>query len=153
MPHYTTFSLRDYSEETSTFSVNVGAITAISIAGFLTQFGNLKTALGNIVLGVLGKEKIVLDDTVLSNDAPASTSAQVELKFMFSYEGNTSKKRFQFEVPTPDLSKVLPGSDMVDLADADIAAFVTAVETIGRSPDSDTEEITVLDARLVGRNR
>lgn len=153
MPHYTSFSVRDYSEETSTFRLNVGALTALSLPGFLTAFGNLKTGVTNIILGVLGKEKIVMDDTVLSNAAPADSAAQVELKFLFSYEGDTSKKKFQFEVPTPDTSKIIAGSDMVDVADVDVAAFITAVEAIGRSPDSDVETITVLDARLVGRNR
>jgi hypothetical protein len=69
-----------------------------------------------------------------------------------SYEGDTSKKKFRSEIPTPDTSKVIAGTDEVDMSDTDIAAYVTALETIGRSPDSDTETITVLGMRLVGRN-
>lgn len=152
MPHYGTLSVRDYSDETSTTRVNFGAVTAVSIGGLLTQWGNLRTAMGNIILGVIGKEQLVMDSTVLSNDQPAASEAQVELKFQFTYEGDTSKKKFRIEVPTPDTDKVLPGTDIVDLTDTDVAAFVTAFEAIGRSPDSDTETITVLDARLVGRN-
>lgn len=152
MPHYGTVTVRDYSSETSTTRLNFGAVTAVSIAGLLTQWGSWKTALGNIILGVLGKETLVMDSTVLDNDSPTASDAQVELKFLFTYEGDTSKKKFRFEVPTPDTSKVLPGTDIVDITDSDIAAFITATETLGRSPDSDTETITVLDARLVGRN-
>jgi hypothetical protein len=45
------------------------------------------------------------------------------------------------------------GSDQVVLADAgEMAAFVTAFEAIGRSPDDDEETVTVLRARIVGRN-
>lgn len=152
MPHYGTVSVRDYSDETSVTRLNFGAVTAVSIAGLLTQWGAWRTALSNIVLGVLGKETLVMDSTTLSNEAPTDSNAQVELKFMFTYEGDTSKKKFRFEVPTPDTSKVIPGSDMVDMTDSDIAAFVTATEALGRSPDSDLETITVVDARLVGRN-
>lgn len=152
MPHYGTLTVRDYSEETSTSRFNFGAITAVSLPGFLTQWGNLRTAVGNIILGVLGKEQLVMDSTVLSNDAPTDSAAQVELKFMFTYEGNSSKKKFRVEVPTPDTSKVIPGTDLVDMTDTDIAAFVTAFEAVGRSPDDDQETINVIEGRLVGRN-
>lgn len=152
MPHYGTVSVRDYSDETSTTKLHFGAVTAISIAGLLTQWGNFKTAMGNIILGVIGREQLVMDNTVLSNDSPTDSNAQVELKFMFTYEGDTSKKKFRFEVPTPDTSKVLPGTDIVDITDTDVAAFITAAEALGRSPDSDTETITITDVRLVGRN-
>jgi len=150
--HYGTFTILDYSEEKSTFRFNFGAITAVSLPGFLTNFGALRTALGNIILGTVQKEAWVGDSTVLDNTPPASSNAQVELKFLVTYEGDTTKKKFRHEIPTPDTSKVLPGTDIVDLTDADVAAYVAAFETIGRSPDNDTETVTVLDMRLVGRN-
>lgn len=150
--HYGTFTILDYSEEKSTFRFNFGAITAVSLPGFLTNFGALRTALGNIILGTVQKEAWVGDSTVLDNTPPASSNAQVELKFLVTYEGDTTKKKFRHEIPTPDTSKVLPGTDIVDLTDTDVAAYVAAFETIGRSPDNDTETVTVLDMRLVGRN-
>jgi hypothetical protein len=150
--HYGTFTILDYSEEKSSFRFNIGAITAISLPGFLTNFGALRTALGGIILGTVNKEAWVGDSTVLSNVPPADSNAQVELKFLLSYEGDTTKKVFRNEIPTPDTSKVIAGTDQVDMADTDIAAYVTAFETIARSPDSDTETVTVLDMRLVGRN-
>lgn len=152
MPHYGTLSVRDYSDETSTTRLNFGAITVVSLPGFLTQWGAFRTSMANIIRGVIGKEKLVLDDTVLDNASPADSSAQVELKFMFTYEGDVSKKKFRIEVPTPNTDKIIPGTDQVDLTDTDVAAFVTAMEAVGRSPDSDTETISVVDARLVGRN-
>jgi len=150
---YGTFSILDYSEETSSFRFNFGAITAVSLPGFLTNFGNLRTALGNIITGTIKKEAWVGDSTVLSNVPPVDSNAQVELKFLLTYEGDTSKKVFRQEIPTPDTSKVVAGTDKVDLTDTDIAAYVTAFETIARSPDSDVETVTVLDMELVGRNR
>lgn len=151
--HYGNVQIRDASNEVSTTSLNFGAITIISLPGLLTQWGNFKTTLGNIIKGILGKEQLVMDSTVLSNDVPVDSTAQVELKFQFSYEGNTSKKKYRFEVATPDTDKLVPGTDLVDMTDADVAAFVTAVETLAKTPDDDTEGITILSGRLVGRNR
>jgi hypothetical protein len=151
--HYGTFSILDYSEETSSWAFNFGAITAISLPGFLTNFGALRTSLGNIITGTIKKEAWVGDSTVLSNVPPVDSNAQVELKFLLSYEGDTSKKVFHSEIPTPDTSKLIPGTDEVDLTDTDIADFVTDFETIGRTPDDDTETVTVLGMHLVGRNR
>lgn len=150
--HYGTFTIQDYSEEKSTFRFNFGAITAVSLPGFLTNFGALRAALGNIILGTIQKEAWVGDSTVLNNTPPASPNAQVELKFLVTYEGDTTKKKFRHEIPTPDTSKVIAGTDIVDLTDPEVAAYVTAFETIGRSPDNDQETVTVLDMRLVGRN-
>jgi hypothetical protein len=152
VPHYGNLTVRDYSDETSNFRVNFGAVTAVSIAGLLTEWGNLRTAVTNVILGIIGKESLVMDSTVLDNTTPASQNAQVELKWLLSYEGNTSKKKFSVEIPTPNTSKLVPGTDMADLADTDVAALVTAFETVARTPDSDVETVNVLDMRLVGRN-
>jgi hypothetical protein len=150
--HYAGVSVLDYSEETSSTSFSIGAITAVSIAGFLTQFGNWKTALGNIILGTVSKDRWVGDATDISNTPPVDTNAQIELKWMVSYEGATTKKRFRQELPTADTSKLIPGTDMADLTDTDVAAYVTAFEAVAKSPDDDTEGVNVLDITLVGRN-
>lgn len=150
--HYGTFTVLDASEETSSTKFYFGAITALTIAGFLTQFGALRTALGNIIKGTIQKEAWTGDSTVLSNAAPSDSTAQIELKWLVSYEGNTSKKKFRTELPTPDTDKLIPGTDKADLTDTDIAAYVTAFEAIAKSPDDDTEAVNVLDITLVGRN-
>lgn len=150
--HYAGVSVLDYSEESSSTSFSIGAITAVSIAGFLTQFGNWKTALSNIILGTVSKDRWVGDATDISNTPPASPTAQIELKWLVTYEADTTKKKFRQELPTADPSKVIPGTDMADLTDGDVAAYVTAFETVAKSPDNDTESVSVLDMRLVGRN-
>lgn len=150
--HYGTFTVQDFSEEKSPVRFSFGGVTAVNIAGFLTQFGQLRTALTNIITGVVQKEKWVGDDTVLDNTPPTDQNAQIELKWLLTYEGASSKKKYRQEIPTPDLTKLIPGTDMADMTDTDIAAYVTAFETIGKTPDDDTEAVNVLDMRLVGRN-
>jgi len=150
--HFGTFTILDYSEEKSPTSFSFGGVTALNIAGFLTQFGNLRTAIGNIITGVVGKEQWVGDSTVLTNVPPTDSTSQIELKWLVTYEGASTNKKFRYEIPTPDTSKLVPGTDLADMTDTDIAAYVTAVEAIAKSPDDDTEGINVLDMRLVGRN-
>lgn len=150
--HFGTFTILDYSEEKSPTSFSFGGVTALNIAGFLTQFGNLRTAITNIITGVVSKEKWVGDSTDLTNVPPADSASQVELKWLVTYQGATSNKKFRYEIPTPDTSKLIPGTDLADMTDTDIAAYVTAIESIAKSPDDDAEAIDVLDMRLVGRN-
>ena len=150
--HFGTFTILDYSAESSPTSFSFGGVTALNIAGFLTQFGNLRTAITNVITGVVKKEKWVGDDTVLTNTPPTDSTSQIELKWLVTYEGATTKKKFHYEIPTPDTTKLVPDTDAADMTDTDIAAYVTAVETIAKSPDDDTEGINVLDMRLVGRN-
>lgn len=153
MPHYSTFTLLDYSDEKSTVTIHNGAITSVSIAGFLTNFGALRDAIDDITLGTLQKEKWVGDDEVLSNVLPTNVFAQRELKALVIYEGNTSQKKFSIEIPTFDpTGRMIAGTDLIDLTNTEVAAFVTAFETIARTPDSDTETVNVLEMRLVGRN-
>lgn len=152
MPHFLSFGIRDYSNEISRVRIFHGAITAASIAGYLTQVGTLRTAIAALVLGVVASESITMDSTALSNATPASPSAQRELKLQFNYEGDTTHKKFRFELATGDPAVVLAGTDVVDLANSEVAAVITAFEAIGRSPDDDEETVTVTDVRLVGRN-
>lgn len=150
--HYYQFDILDYSEETSGSKIHFGAVTAINIAGVLAQLGNLRNAITGLVKGTLKKDMWVGDSTQRSNTPPTDPTAQVELKLRFDYEGATNKKRYRIELPTADPAVCLPNSDQVDMAHPDVAAFVTAFETIGRTPDDDTEGVEVLGARLVGRN-
>lgn len=149
------FTLLDHSMEKSNVQFYAGDITAVSLPGFLTEFGALRTAIENITIGTMHKEEWVGDRTVLSQTQPASAFAQRENKFLVVYRGDTSLKLFSLEIPTPDLALagLFPtAGDKVDLAQAQIAAFVTAFEQIARSPDSDLETVTVQEIRYVGRN-
>lgn len=156
MTHYNIINIRDKGGELSGQKVYNGAITVTSLPGFLTDFGALKTATENLVLGELASEVLVMDNTVLSNALPASNFAQREIKLLIRYRGNTNGKNYQLEIPTPDLAALTftAGSgDFVDItAGTVMPAWVTAFETIARAPDDDTENVTVDSAQVVGRN-
>lgn len=155
MPHLSKFTINDRSGEKSNHTLYNGAITAGSLPGFLTDFGAYRTALEAIILGNVTQEEWVGDRTQLTEAIPASNFAQRELKLLIRYVGDTSGGIHTLEIPTPDLANLTidPSTDLVDLADGGImAAWVTAFQTIARTPDDDTETVTVQSARVVGRN-
>lgn len=153
MPHISSWQFLDYSREKSDAAMFTGAITALTIAGFLTAFGGMRTALDAITTGTLAKEQWVGDNTVLSTTPPTDENSQRELKWLVVYSGDTTHKTFQMTIPTADpVGRLVPGTDLADLSETDMAAFVTAFEAFARTPDSDTETVTVQQVRLVGRN-
>ena len=150
---YSTFTLLDFSGEKSAVTINNGAITSVSLPGFLTEFGQMRTAIDDITAGTLHKEAWVGDNTVLSNTRPANVFAQRELKWLVRYQGNTSQKVFTLELPTADpTGRLVAGTDLADIANAEVAAFITRFNSFARTPDDDTETVTFLEMRLVGRN-
>jgi len=150
----TTLTYLDHTGEKSAVRVFNGAINAGTYAGYVTAYGDLETALAGITIGTLAQRMVNTATTTVSQTPPADVDAQRERKWLVTYQGDTSLKLFRLEIPCADLSggHLIANDDKADLADADIAAFVTAFETIARSPDSDTETVTVLSIRHVGRN-
>lgn len=154
--HYTVTTFRDIDGELSTFQLNNGAITSTSIAGFLADYGNLKNALEALSLAVLAKDQWVGDRTVIDDSLPTNNFAQRELKLKFTMIGDNGGAPFYRTLPAPDLSliTIIPNSGgAVDLtAGTELPAVITAIEAIGRHPDSDQETVTVTRVEVVGRN-
>jgi len=150
---YSLFTLKDFSDENSTVKIYNGAVTAVSIAGFLTAFGGMRDAVDDITLGTMHKEQWVGDNTVISQIPPTNVFAQRELKWLVTYQGDTTNNIHTLTIPTADpTGRLVPGTDLADLTDTEMAAFVTAFEAFARTEDSDLETVTVLEIRLVGRN-
>lgn len=151
--HESIFTILDYSNEKSTTKIHNGDITAVSIAGFLTQFGALRDAIADIIRGEIATEAWVGDRTVLTSTPPTDEEASREAKWLVRYVGNTSDKVYTLEIATPlKTGNMLPMSDFADLTSTDMAAFVTAFEALARTPDDDTETVTVQSIQFVGRN-
>lgn len=151
--HYSVFTQLDFSGEKSLTRIYNGAITAVSIAGFLTEFGQMKDAINAITLGTMAQEMWVGDNTDLSNVLPTNVFAQRELKWLVVYEDDTSKNVYTLTLPCADpTGRLIAGTDLADLAQTEVAAFVTRFESFARSPESDVNTVTVLRIQLVGRN-
>jgi len=147
-----TITINDYSNEKSSFQVNSIVLTAGNFAAESTEAAALVSAVEALTIGEVVKQtlnQIVLDAPAI----PSNVYAQREVKWSVAYQGDTSGKLFNVEIAAPDLTdNLVDNTDLADLSSTDWAAFVTAFEAFARSPDDLTETVTVISARLVGRN-
>lgn len=148
---------RDYSGELRTIqNMYSGEITAVSIAGFLTEFGALTAALDAVTLGVRASESWG-EQTIVSNDRPAGKDAQIESEMLVSLQGATTEAPFSFRIPTIDYTAFNyadpPAGDTVILsgagASAATTALITAIEDLLRAPWDETENVVVVGMRVV----
>jgi len=144
--------ITDYSNEKSNFNVTSITANAGNLAAQQTAAAALVAAIEDLTIGDLTKQIMQLE-IVNSPSIPSNPYAQREVKWLVQYVGDSSGKIFSIEIAAPDLTdNTLPNSDIADLTSTDWAAFVTAFESYVRSPDNGTETVTVLKAKVVGRN-
>jgi len=153
MPAVNTFTYKDYSSESSVVSVESTALTAANFDAQETLRAALETAMETILIGVLQKTSKG-NRTDESADLPASSAAQRENKFLVSYHDDTfPTRKLSIELPCPDVENedyFLGNTDLIDLEDTDIAAFVTAFEAFVLAPWTGNA-VSVDKITLVGR--
>jgi len=149
----------DYSEERSTSGVGVGAVTAVSLPGLLTNIAAYITAIDAITIGTITFDALQAYRTPRGSLPPTDPNAQRERAFRVFYADTLPffddpvnaipnegfGKVFHFDVPTANfgLADLFPlNTDQADLAQTQIAAFVTALEAMARSPYGGTIEVT-----------
>jgi len=146
------FQITDYSNEKSSFGVTSITANAGNLAAQQTAAAALFAAVEDLSIGEVTKQSmnLIIYDTPA---IPTSPYAQRELKWLVQYVGDSSGKIFSIEIAAPDITdNVVENTDVADLGSTDWVAFVTAFESYVRSPDNGTETVTVIGARLVGRN-
>lgn len=168
MPGRLGFTLLDYSKEKGSTSIATGEVTAVSLPGLLTQVGALRSAIDGITLGTISNERMTVFDTQLSVIPPTDPHAQVERVWLVRYADNLPffdaplnaipnegfQQVFTFTIPTADIAaagRLVSGTDMANLGESGMQAFVAAFEAVGRSPYGGT--VDVLEIRHVGRKR
>lgn len=136
----------------SSFGVTSVTGTAGNLTAELALAAALSSAVENLTIGHLDKYGYTIP--VLDNPiTPSNVYAQREMKWLVSYTGDTSGKTFQVEIAAPDLTgNTIANTDMADLTSTDWVAFIAAFEDYARSPDNGTETVTVVSAKIVGRN-
>lgn len=147
---------RDYSGETKSIRLYSGEITAVSIAGFLSDFGDLQTALAAVVLGELAKTAWG-EETIVSNDRAGVKDAQIETELLVRVQGATTEAPWSFRIPTVDYTAFNyadpPAGDQVIIsgagASAATTALITALEAVAKMPDDETEAIVVVGMEVV----
>lgn len=149
--HNFSITYLDHSGEKSTSRGHMGPITVGTIAGFLTQFGTLKTAQQALSLGAMVADSWTGDSTAYSAAPPADVNAQRERKWRVDVQDTVNLSRFRYEIPCALIAgQLLTGTDKADISTAEWAAFIAAFEAMAKSPDGNA--VNVLGATLVGRN-
>lgn len=157
----------DYSQEKSTSQVGVGSVTAVSLPGLLSDIADYVAAVDAITIGTITFDSLQAYRTARGVTPPTDVNAQRERVFRVFYQDSLPffddptnlipnagfGKQFHFDIPTAnfELANLFPvNSDEADLDQAAIATFVTALETMARSPYGGT--ITVTKIIGTGRN-
>ena len=133
-----------------------GELTAVSLPGFLTQFGALQTALDGVTMGNRSAQAWG-EETVVTNAMPGDTDASVATELLVRYRGATTEKPYSFLIPTADYSALNwsspPNGDTAIIsgagASAATTALVTALEALCKTPDNDAEAIVVTGIHIV----
>lgn len=155
MPGHVNFSILDSSGETSRVGFHLNDINAANYEGTTGdlpgQFvGELRLAMNPLILGNHLKRTVVSDVYTDPATLPAP-GAMREIKARFTYRDTVNARLGSFEVPTFDsASYASQGTDVIDLTQADLAAFVSAVESSTVSRDGNG--IQIVSAEVVGRN-
>lgn len=151
--HFGSLTYMDHTGERSSMQFNFGAITPTSLAGFLSQFGDLRNATNAITLGTLVADQWVGDRTVYSNTRPTDPNAQRERKFLVIYEDTVTLARYRIEIPTADYSLVTfgpNGDDIILPTSGPVKTWIDAFEALCRSPEGNP--VNVIAMKGVGRN-
>lgn len=161
MPSQLSLTYIDHGGERAVMTGNIPVVTAANLAATNTLVNNLVAAIDDIIFGNLNKRTmsvIVLGSAAL----PASEEAQREEKWLIKYRDVTATlaagvtnpyfgKQFVTSIGTAELTAHLGvNSDFADLAETEIAAFVTAFEAFARSPAGGAVDVTAIEH--VGRN-
>jgi hypothetical protein len=148
-----TTSWIDYSLEPSNSKVTITQITAANIVATLALVDTLIAAMQAITLGQLAKSKVTARDQEEDTVTPTEANAQRERKWLVRYHDTVTNKKYRLEIPTADIGSgnLNTNSDEANLADTQVAAFVTAFEAVAKDPDTGLNTVEVDKIEHVGK--
>lgn len=162
MPTQVSVTYLDYSRETANVQLNTENIIAANFDAQATALNDLLTAAAAICNGVINK-RVTNIVTPGSGAAPALPTAQREYKWLIGFTDSTATlaagvdnplygRNFTVTLPTAEATsgRMQTNSDQANLADTDMAAFITAFEAFARSPSGGVPDVQYI--KLVGRN-
>lgn len=149
---YLAVTIRDHSNELSTFQVRVDDQAGADVWTVVTGLGSaLEALVEDLIIGTLAS--IVYRQDAIADDpsTPANGFAQRENGLRLFYHDDDNGKKYNLTIATPDSGTLaVPGTDEVPLAQTDVAALVTWLESNMLSPEGNA--IVIDKAVLVGRN-
>jgi len=148
------FRYQDFSQEKSVATFGTRQATSANFDTITAEISSLLAALQGITVGNVNTTRFVAQANSVTPGAPASPSAQRELKWLMQLTDDSTGAKIQREVPTADIvtaGLLIAGTDQADLSDAAWVAVKAAIDGIFINPDTGNT-VTLVGARLVGRN-
>jgi len=135
-------TLVDRDNEASTVSVHATALTAGNFAAEDVKADALIAAIEDVTLMVVTKDSRIAVETKFTPTLPTDPYAQRGIKWLVRC-GDTSGNPVVFHIPGANLglAGILSGENM-DLASAQGAALVTAIEAYVKSNDGEAVTVT-----------
>lgn len=148
-------TIRDASNELSTFSVNVGVVTAINLTAKLSLWNDFQNATVGIILGNLANSKATLFNNPINPNTPTNQVAQKEWKWAVHYHDNTDVfgalqnvffgRHYVVSIACPDPALLIEGTDLMDLTSTAGAEFVTSFEETALAPSGGAAKIDYIE--------
>lgn len=147
-----TLQYNDYDGERSTVNVPCDVLTSTGFTQFEIDVTALRTAISDISLGLAVGYKYGNEYQLLpAGQQSTNPLSQRELKWKVNCEDVVEMKPWHFTIPAPDLTHLDEANrGFADLTGTDMAAFVTAAETVVKSPYGN--DCHIVSVELVGRN-
>jgi len=147
---YATFSFLDHSAEKSSLSVYLPDITPANFDDMVSDIDGLRLAIDGITLCSMGAvAELVSESHTDVATLPTDPYAQRERRAIFSCVDSVSGRHFSIGVPAPDLGDMaISGTDAINLANVEVAAYITALGTFALSPEGNA--FAVIKGKVIG---
>jgi len=150
---YAVFTQRDFSKELSSTTIFTEVLDGTNYDTVSSDTDLMRNAIDGITTGIMATQTLVAEKEVLSSAIPTNVYAQRELKWKVNYHDNVTSKPYTLTLPCADpTGRLLAGTDLANLAQTEVAAFVTRFQSYAKDPDTQTNAVTVDSIQLVGRN-
>lgn len=168
MPSNASITINDYDTQPGIVGFQVAEVTAANFVGIATALGTFRTTMMPLIRGLVIQSQLSILAKFDAATAPATDDqAQRGNKWRVQYRDNTEfldvgetvvnygyRKTFDIEIPTANLTLRENNSDViytlsgggVGAAEANIEAFVAAVNNIVRSPYGGDAQVLMIEA-------
>lgn len=152
MPSQVAFTIRDHTDEYSSFALNIPDVDETNWVATNTTIASIQTAVAALTVGNIARRQLTAEVAQIDDTTPANPYAQRELGLrLFCQETASPFKKFHFTIACPDLTVINVGpKDEVDVNSVTVVnALATVLEGFAKSPDGNDFEI--YRAKIVGR--
>lgn len=138
--------LTDFDKQTRQFSFDTIIVNAANLVAQLAEHDALVAAIADVTLGTLNFEEFVADrEQIRPLVAAASSVAQVNIEWVFTFVDDVTSAEYNQRIPTADLSDatlLMVGTNIWDPTDAKWVTLKAAFEAHVRSPDGNAVTLT-----------